>query len=310
MNRTFQQRHANQIVGIFVLLTLGVLVAAVALGPHTQRWLTPARRFTIRLPREGSLGLRKGADVLILGSVVGSVDDISVNDDAQMEAEVSIRGNFGRFVRADSKAFIRKPLGIGDASIEITRGTGAALPPSGGSIQSFADEAPTQMLEDTLEEIRSQAVPALKELRQAVQEYTALAADLRAQQPGLSQAIGRVNRIAGQIDEGNGVAGELVSDPRLAQQARDSLTKLNAVLDDTREVAADLHRFAADLPKLQSPAQRSLDQLPALMAQIDETFRQMQRLTEALQRNWMVRGDMAPTPTQQTIRPDQLGQSR
>ena len=210
MSKPFQNQRANEVVGVFVLLTLGILVAAVVLGPHTRRWLTPTRKLTVRLPPEGSLGLRKGADVLILGSVVGSVDDISVSDAGEMEAEVSIRGNFIRFVRRILRRLIRKPFGIGDASIEITRGKGEALPLSGAIIQSSSDKAPTQMLEETLADIRTEAVPALRELRTAVSEYTRLASDLRGQQPGLTQAVAHFNQVAGNVEAGKGVVGMLL----------------------------------------------------------------------------------------------------
>ena len=310
MAKPFQNRRANEVVGVFVLLTLGIVMAAVFLGPQTRRMLTPTRKLTVRLPAEGSLGLRKGADVLILGSVVGSVDNISVSDAGEMEAEVSIRGNFIRFVRSDSLAFIRKPLGIGDASIEITRGKGAVLPPSGAIIRSSADKAPTQMLEETLAEIRTEVVPAVHELRTAVNEYTRLAADLRGQQPGLSEAIGHFNHVAANVEGGKGVVGMMLSDPAPAATLRELLPKVNEGVDDVRVAITDLRKFAATLPELSRSTRTSLDQAPGLLLQIDETFRQIQRLVEGMQHNWLLGGSMDQSVPATKISPDRVGTDR
>ncbi len=309
MAKPFSKKYADEVVGVFVLLTLGILVAAVALGPNTRRWLTPARKVTVRLPPEGSLGLRKGADVLILGSVVGSVDDIVVTDAGEMQADVSIRGNFIRFVRTDSHAFIRKPLGIGDASIEITRGTKEPLP-LGSSIQSSSDKAPTQMLEETLADIRTEAVPALRELRAAVAEYTRLASELRAQQPAVAAAIAHFNQIAGDVEGGKGVLGLLLTDPASTDLFRQSLPKIAASIEDVRSTAATLRKVSAALPALQRSTQKTVDEAPGLLLQIDESFRQLQRLVEVLQRNWLISGGARPVDSNTRITADRVGTDR
>ena len=181
MPKPLKVRRVNEIVGLFILLAVAISIAAFLLGPRTQGWFTPTRTLAIQLPPEGSLGLRQGSDVQILGSVVGSVGDIVVTQAGEMIAKVSVRGNFIRFVREDSRAVIRKPLGIGDAAIEITRGYGDPLPDSGGVLQSTADKAPTQLMEEAVAAIRDEALPAIKELRSAIAEYAMLAAELRGQ---------------------------------------------------------------------------------------------------------------------------------
>ena len=155
MAKAFQRQRANEVIGVFVLLTVGILITAVALGPNTRRWLTPTHKLTVRLPPEGSLGLRKGADVLILGTVVGSVDEITVSDAGEMEAAASVRGRFyplcaarfpGHYPQAsrDRRRHDRNHAGQG-------RGTARQWPDHPGT----ADKAPTQMLEETLADIRS-----------------------------------------------------------------------------------------------------------------------------------------------------------
>ncbi len=310
MAKSFQSQRANVVVGVFVLSTAAILIIAVALGPNTRRWLTPTNKLTVRLPPEGSLGLRKGADLLILGTVVGSVDDITVSDAGEMEAVVSVRADFIRFVRRDSQAFIRKPLGIGDAMIEITRGKGEAMPPGGLTIQAIADKAPTQMLEETLADIRTEIVPAIREARAAVDGYTRLAADLRSQQPGITAAVAHFNRMTDDVEGGKGVVGMLMSDPTAADSVRQTLPKLSASIEDVRLTTADLRKFAATLPELKRSAQHSLDEAPGLLLEVQETSRQLQLLIKALQRNWLVRGGMDSPVQDSKIGADQVGTDR
>ena len=232
MAKAFKIRRGNEIAGFFVVVTVALVMTAIFMGPSTTRWFTPARKLVIQLPPEGSLGLRKGADVLILGSVVGSVGDISVTDAGDMQAELSIRGNFIRFVRSDSRAIIRKPLGIGDASVEITRGREEPLSPTHAVLPTVADKAPTQMLEETLDAFRNEGLPAIKELRTAISEYTKLASELRGQEEAVREVLGHVNRLGKSLEGGTGMAAMLLNDPKPPEAVRAALPKIDSAMDE------------------------------------------------------------------------------
>jgi phospholipid/cholesterol/gamma-HCH transport system substrate-binding protein len=338
MAKELKVTRANEIVGLFILLALALAVAALFLGPKTQRWFTPTRTIAIHLPPEGSLGLRRGGDVQILGSVVGSVDDIVVTDAGGMEAQVSIQGNFIRFVRMDSRAIIRKPLGIGDAEIEITRGHGAPLPAVGAFLESEADKAPTAIMEEALVTIRDEALPTIREMRGAISEFTKLAGELRGQQAGIAQALQHVNRVGAQLERGEGLAAMLIADPKPAAELLAALPKLNTALDELRSTlqgaralaerlpqvgedlqetmnnarlaSADARRLAAALPELEESAKRAFDTAPGLLLQSQETMYQIQRLTEGVQRSWLMRGYMDAPPSGSRLNSDRVGTER
>ncbi len=338
MPKPLKVTRANEIVGLFILLAVAVAIAALFLGPQTQRWFTPSRTVVIHLPPEGSLGLRRGGEVQILGSVVGSVDDIFVTDAGEMEARVSIQGDFIRFVRSDSRAIIRKPLGIGDAEIEITRGTGAPLPTVGAAIQAEADKAPTAMMEEALAIVREEALPTIKELRGAIAEFTQLAAELRGQQAAITQALNHVNRVGAQLDRGDGLAAMLISDPKPAAELRAALPKLNRALDELRTTlagakafsdrlpkvgdemhaavrnarlaSADARRLMASLPELQDSAKRAFDAAPGVLLQSQQTLYEIERLTEGFQRSWLVRDHIDAPPAGHRLSSGRVGTER
>ena len=338
MPKPLKVRRANEIVGLFILLALAISMAAVLFGPRTQGWFTPTRTLAIHLPPEGSLGLRQGSDVQILGSVVGSVDDIVVTQAGEVIAKVNVRGNFIRFVRNDSRAIIRKPLGIGDAAIEISRGYGDPLPDSGGVLQSTADMAPTQLMHETVAAIRDEALPAIKELRSAISEYAMLAAELRGQQGDIRQALRHFNHVGAALEKGESLAGMLLFDPTPAAELRAALPKINASLDElhatllatrtitdrlpqmgadieevvknARASSVEARRLAAALPELEKSAKQVVDMLPDVLLQSQETLLQIQRLTKGIQRSWPVRGYMDQSSSESRLSSERVGTDR
>jgi phospholipid/cholesterol/gamma-HCH transport system substrate-binding protein len=338
MPKPLKVRRVNEIVGLFVLLALAIVVAAVVMGPRTQQWFTPSQTLAIHLPPEGSLGLRRGGDVQILGSVVGSVEDIIVTDAGTMEADVTIRGNFIRFVRRDSQAIIRKPFGIGAASIEITRGHGEPLPARGAFLNAVADKAPTQLMDETLAAIRDEALPAIKELRVAISEYSQLASELRAEQGNLQQALVHMNRVGTALEQRQGLAGMLLFDPGPARELRAALPRVNASLEELhgtlagarqladrlpqigadmqesmkniRASSAEAQRLAATVPELEKSVRQIVDTVPGVLLQTQETLYQVQRLTEAVQRSWLVRGYMDQPQSSTRLSSDRVGTDR
>ena len=276
MSEPFKLRYADRISGVFVLSILLALAAYVFYAGGADGWFTPARRVNLQLPAEGSMGLKSGADVLILGTVVGSIDDITVDSQGQMLARARIREDFMRFIRQDSTATIRRPLGFGDAYMEISRSNGPPLGSADAVLAVSADLAPTQMLQETIGQVRSEAVPAIKELRAAISEYALLAAEFRSPGGNLQQALGRIDRIAASLDSGQGTAGKLLNDPKLADEIAQSLPKLNKSLDEMQTILQDVRRSTASLPEVADSVREEMKHLPEMLAQTRQTMEQIQ----------------------------------
>src|SRR5512134_2819392 len=102
---------------------------------------------------------------------MGTVSDVSVDPAGRMEARVSIRRDFFRFVRADSSAVVKRKFGVmGDAYFEITRGQGQPLAEKNASIA--CKEQLLGAMEIAIEEIRREFVPALKKLSAGLDAWT------------------------------------------------------------------------------------------------------------------------------------------
>src|SRR4051812_24050137 len=158
MAKPFRFRHVNEITGAFVLAVVALLVLGIVGTGFSQRWFTRTTEFTLLLPT-GAQGLRPGAEVQMLGTVVGSVQDIRVDKaERTMKARVSVRSDFAEmFIKKDSRALLRRPFGIGEAYVEIRGGSAEAekIPPA-YAMEATAEGAPTESLEKTIVQVRDE----------------------------------------------------------------------------------------------------------------------------------------------------------
>ncbi len=317
MPKPFRFRHVNEITGAFVLAVVALLLLGVVGTGFSQRWFTRTTEFTLLLPT-GARGLRAGAEVRMLGTVVGSVQEIRVDPKERiMKGRVSVRSDFAdMFVKKDSQALLRTPFGIGETYVEISSGSPGAekLPPE-HAMEARTEGAPTESMEKTIAQIRDEVVPGIQEARLGVREFTALAAELRRPDSNLQESFARLNRIFGDVEKGEGLAGKVLSDPQMASEVQKSMTGLNAslaeaqaVLQDLRKttntvagqsqqsleqfqaILQDIQKTTAALPQTVKSINQTTEAMPAMVLQMQETLRQIQRLVEGAQRSWLLRG--------------------
>jgi len=92
--------------------------------------------------------------------------------------------------------------------------------------------------------------------------------------------------------------------PHLVQQVNQTLTDAQAVLSDMRKTTQRLPGSVGTLDQ-------TLAALPALAMQTQETMRQIQRLVEAAQRNWLIQPYVEPEQTRGArIPPEDIGGGR
>jgi phospholipid/cholesterol/gamma-HCH transport system substrate-binding protein len=297
METPFKFRHVNELTGFLVLGVLALVVAAVIFSGHSQGWFARKYTFDVRLPEEGALGLRRGDDVFILGVSAGLVDDITVGNDGGMTARVKTRRDFERFVRVDSTACIKKVFGVaGDSFMEITRGSGAALPSDQPSIVCLASEDSLGRMEKLLTGLHSELMPVVQQLGTGFGEWTKLAADLRKNAEELHQFVARLDTLALGVEQGKGSAGKLFTETALADEAQRLLSQANETMGELRGVVTNLdaavdnvQKGTARLPELTDVVANESKDLPGLVHQTQTSMRELERLTQAMQRHWLLR---------------------
>ena len=294
MEERFNFRHVHAITGTFVIVVLGVLIAVLVFAGRSQRWFIGNVTLRIVLPEAGAAGIRQGSEVYFLGTLMGTVADVSVDPAGRMEAEVNIRRDFFLFVRADSSAVVKKKFGVADAYFEITRGHGQPLPEKNARI--ICNEQLPSPLETAIEEVRNEAVPALKKLGAGLVTWTALGTNLIATRERLDQLLVRADGIVADLQQGKGTAGKLLTDPAAAEQlqtllvnANSSMDKLQVTLRDLQAASANLQLASTNLPAISEALGKETKDLPGLVLQTHASMRELERLIEAMQRHWLLR---------------------
>jgi phospholipid/cholesterol/gamma-HCH transport system substrate-binding protein len=327
--KRFTHRHINQITGVFVLLAIIITGVGIYMVGKVQHWFERTVTFNLLLPEEGCYGLKPGAVVMIMGTEAGEVKNIEINPDDRMTANMAVRQDFARFIGVDSSATIKKTLGVaGDAFVEIGGQRGQPLP-AGALIETVVDRAVSDMLQETLEQIRAEALPAMRGIRLAAENLAQLVATLEV--PALT-TIENLNSLTKKINEGEGLAGRALADKQMAddvsnmikqadstleeagatarefqilaaqvgkstgklhetiEQFPETIQRANATLEEIRKVSENLTRVTVLMPDTVKNINDQLNLLSGVIIQAQTTLHEIQTLTEATQRHWLIRG--------------------
>ena len=290
MAKKFKFRYVNEIVGGFVLLTFVLLLAGVLVAGHAQHWFEAKYEIGLKFPAEGSMEIQPGAEVMLLGAKVGSVQDIAVDDDGHISGTMRVRGPFMRFVRADSVALVKKKMVVtGDAYIELTRGTGAELPKSGGEIACAKDTEIIEMLEDALEMIRKEAINTLALINGAIAEYMALGGTLNDPDGSLQMLLANANGLLEDVRKGPGIPAKILNDPAMAKDVEDIVAQVQQLMTKVNAMVAELQTVVAKLPPMADTVGGEVDNLPVVVGDAQALMRESTALLEGLQKHWLLK---------------------
>ncbi len=301
MKERFKFRHVNEITGTFVILVVAALIAAIVWTGYRQRWFRGTVTLRIVLPEAGAAGIREGSQVYFLGTLVGTVFDVIVDDTGRMEAETSIRSDFFRFLREDSFAVVKKKFGVaGDSYFDIMRGEGRPLPKKDASI--ICKKLPDTM-ENAIEEVRSAVLPVLEKfsagldtwttlgekLSAGAEAWTKLGTNLGESRQHLNQLIGRLDGLVASVEQGKGTAGKLLTDPAIADELKTILDQGNVSMDQLQVILKDVELAGDDLAVVSEALATEAEDLPGLVLQAQQTLHELERLIEGVQKHWLIR---------------------
>lgn len=295
MTQPLKFRYVNEIAGVFVLLCCGLFVAGILLTGRAQGWFHRYEPVLISFPAEGSSGLKKGAEVEMLGTVVGSVESISLTDSGDMQARLSVRSDFYRYVRMDSRILIQKKFFVaGDAYVEIERGKGEPLPDKDHvirceagrelieTIQELADEVRgSGLITDLREmsrEMRTAVLEVLNQAKETLVTFETLGRDMQDPEGRAQVLLARLDRLTARLEAGEGTAGRLMTDSALIDRIMEITDKADRSLDDVQVILDDVKKTTADLPDL-SRSQEILDLLRAILEDVKKVTAYLPEMT-------------------------------
>lgn len=261
----FKFRHVNKISGVFVFVSLAILVALISLAGRSQQWFTRSTEYRVVFDKaDGTMGIQKGSDVRVFGNHVGHVqrvelvqsDDLSPvhsfegkgPDELIIVAVLSVKGEFTNFIGADSKAVLKYDLGgLGSAYFDISRGTNARVNGDDNYLSIDVEEDVKKKMEGLLTEFQATANNTLLSItassdatRALVEKLASDDGDLFASIDRLNSNLTALNRIIIDIENGEGAIGNLL----VNQETEATVERFIQALGDT---SGDLQPIAENL---------------------------------------------------------------
>lgn len=273
----------DEAVGAVVLACIGLFAAVLINAGLLKDWFQPSFTLRILLPDEGVAGLAPGAEVQVLGTRAGEVRRIVIDPNQRMHAIARVEDQMRPFIRRDSVVSIRRQFGVaGAAYIDISRGVGPELDWSYAVIAAQSERAPTDTLGQMIDELRGKIMPLIDDVQKAVLAFTAVAQRATDPQGPLEQTLTSAAGIARKVEDGQGLAGRLISDDKLPAD-------LAATLVSVRELAAQLERTSKD-PRIA----QILVKTDAILASLQATTRDLANTTPQITRNVRDTTDVMP----------------
>ncbi len=305
---TTRLRWVHEVTGAVVLFCVGLFVAGLLLAGRAQGWFE--KDFVLRTTlKKSAMNLQRGTEVQIQGALAGRVGDIVPDEQGDLQTTYILRGRFRDLIRTNSVAVVKKKFQIfGDAYVEITPGD-RRLPPMEphGWIETMEDVQLLEKIAEFVEDARLTVIPMLEEVQNILMN---------------------VNEILLAATEGKGLVGALLREEALVRKVEEILEEVErttaespAVVRETTALVQEAKGLVEDLRRLTGETEakiRFLDtarlgqeaesvmkgareavataegvlkeaDLPSLLRETERMLREVRRLTEALQRHWLLR---------------------
>ena len=226
-----QGRSLELRVGIFVSLALIVgTIVVFSLGNRSA--LFSSKRTYVAVFANVD-GLRPGSPIRMSGLDVGTVGDVRFRDDGRCEVVLEIAEANARFITATSVASIGSKGLLGDKIVEVTPGTGEALP-DGATVQSQEGGGLFGALA-TAGQAVDEARPAIANVRLLTETFAD--EQFRRDLADIAHNIAELTRMAREED---GTIRRLLTDPELAN-------RLTATLGSVQLASSELARTSRNV---------------------------------------------------------------
>jgi phospholipid/cholesterol/gamma-HCH transport system substrate-binding protein len=292
-------------VGAFVVG--GILLFAVGLFLIGSRRMLFSDTFQVYAEFSQIAALDNGAKVRVSGMDAGEVEVIRVPQTpaGRFRVEMRVRSDLHQLLRLDSVASIQNDGLVGNKFVQIDAGTEASpMVPDKGTVQSrepFDIAELMSKMSDTIDtvtativDLKGQIDVALKTVSDTTQMAQDLLGDVGEDAKAILSSSNKVTAdlqvmVAG-IRQGKGSVGKLLTDDALYESAKKMAADAQATMTNVREASAQAKSAIAGLQGQGGAVQGLTGNLQQTLTSARDVMADMAETTEALKRNFLVRG--------------------
>lgn len=304
----FRIKHAQQVVGFFLLTAALALVVVLVFMGANQRWF--ARNYTFFSRFSSAEGITAGMSVRLKGFEIGKVSEVELNNFNRVRVEISIFEDYYPKIRPDSVLELSvNPLGLGAGSMNLLPGMNMLPPMEEHSFLPSSESILGKSLlalgmvdrplgNEAVAGIISQIEPLLIEVRATAGEVTRLLENINGAVEGkagneVAALLSDVQKTLATVDQVLSTTGANTN--TLLVSSRDLLTNLNSITGNIDHLTGQLQDPKGLVPKLLDP-QGSLktllddknvlyNQLSQILGQVNSTLGEVKGLTAYLNRS-------------------------
>ena len=275
-------------VGILVIASFGLLAFAIFVISGSSGFLT--KKYDIMAYFANANNLKPGAEVQLEGVTIGNVASVEVSKlpdpNKAVEALLRLDETYMNIIRTDSKVTIGTIGLLGEAAVNITRGTDAGQVVADGGSMVGSEEgdirrivqgtndfvANLQVLSDQVKRMAERVDRGEGTLGKfltdssiydnadlAVREGHSLIRDARTGSGTIGKlmsddelykefksTVEHVNTFITKVESGNGTVAKFINDPAVFDKAEQLLTKMETIADRFERGEGSLGKFAKD----------------------------------------------------------------
>ncbi len=304
--KAYKFRYVNEITGIFVFLSLFLVIAVfIAAGFIQGSFESKIFYSTLFSTKDGTFGLQKGCQTHILSTQAGSVIRILPNENGQIEALFEIKKSFQKFVRTDSKVVVKKKFGVaGDSYLEITSGDPKnPILPEMSVIPCSKEPEVMETVKEVLQNLQNSFNPVMKKfetsldqlppmLTQITKTFSLADEFLVSLKENTLPPLQKMDALMKELPKlTNAFQSTLARTDELAKGlTEDSLPMIRefrTAIEEMKKVIINFQNFSTMLQDQR--IQIFLEDLPALTLRIEETLSETKKIFNAVEKHWLLK---------------------
>lgn len=241
-------------VGVLVITSIVVLSIGIFFISGEVSWFS--RKYTLKTYFSSAGGLRAGSQVRIEGIPVGTVARIQLSPFAEenrsVEVVMRVPRSFQGHIRTDSTASLQTAGLLGEAFVDISRGSSTQpAVPDGGEVKSTEEADIKRIVQNTNDVISNLRVLSskLNDITNQIQAGKGSMGKLIYDETfynRLTNTTASVQRVLAKVENGEGTLGKLMSDDTLYKNTVATLDRLNQVVNDVQHGNGSMAKFIYD----------------------------------------------------------------
>jgi phospholipid/cholesterol/gamma-HCH transport system substrate-binding protein len=281
----------ERLAGTFVLIAVGLLVYLLLSSQKTQNLFED--EITLYATMSSIQAVNKDTNVVISGLEIGSVTDVNIDDENQVIITMSILKKYQKLIRTDSTAELLNfkfallgksviEIAVGSPQLPVIKdGSTITIKESFNLVQLVAKFEPVLVtLQDSIKQMNEilQAIDP-KHISSNVSNLDSISTDLKA--------------ISSQVRQGKGVAGSMLFNENMQDDALAATANVRALTEKTRDILEQTRALLISL-------QQQVDEIPELTDKVKPLLDEADKTIRASQKIWPLSSNI-PEENRQTL---------